>query len=104
MVLISLPELPKLKGFQWDEGNRHKNRLKHQINTKECEQIFFNRPIIIFFDRKHSQQENRYGVLGITNQGRLISLVFTIRSQLVRVITARSQSRKEKSLFRAEQI
>ncbi|MEW5985474.1 MAG: BrnT family toxin, partial [Chloroflexota bacterium] len=59
-----------IEGFDWDEGNREKNWLKHQVSTIECEEVFFNLPILLASNLKHSAQEMRYYVLGQTNNGR----------------------------------
>lgn len=47
-------------GFDWDEANRHKNWNKHQVSLLECEQVFFNKPLIVTDDHKHSSQERRF--------------------------------------------
>jgi|ERR1039458_6386912 uncharacterized DUF497 family protein len=91
------------EGFEWDEGNANKNRLKHDVDASECEEVFFNKPRIIFDDTKHSSnQEKRYRVLGISAKGRTLALAFTIRNNKIRVITARDQSRKERIYYEAE--
>ncbi|MCP3671888.1 MAG: BrnT family toxin, partial [Gammaproteobacteria bacterium] len=59
-------------GFQWDAGNSEKNWISHQVSKSECEQIFFNQPLIIGDDEKHSQLEVRYYSLGQTDSGRLL--------------------------------
>lgn len=85
--------------FDWDEGNRDKNWRKHRVDWKETEEVFANEPIKIFKDIRHSQKENRYTALGITNKGRKLYLVFTIRNNKIRIISARNQSRKERRLY-----
>ena len=35
-------------GFEWDEGNRGKNWDKHRVFDSECEQVFFNQPLLVF--------------------------------------------------------
>ncbi|MCP3933040.1 MAG: BrnT family toxin, partial [Bacteroidetes bacterium] len=52
--------LRQCEGFDWDEGNVNKNWLKHKVSPAECEQIFFNRPLVIQDDIKHSEVENRF--------------------------------------------
>ena len=88
-----------ITGFDWDEGNKEKNRIKHGVDYLECEEVFFNRPLIIGDDTKHSSQENRYFVLGRSNAGRTLFLVITIRKDKIRVISARDQSRKERQVY-----
>ncbi len=86
-------------GFDWDEGNRDKNWISHQVTSSECEEIFFNQPLVVADDVSHSKDENRYYVLGQTNAGRLPFLVFTIRTKLIRVISARDMGRKERKEY-----
>jgi len=85
--------------FQWDEWNARKNKIKRNVSTKECEEIFFNKPFIVLPDVKHSFVEIRYAALGITDVDRLLTVIFTIRNHLVRVVSARDQSAKEKSFY-----
>jgi len=91
--------LKKLEGFDWDKGNVEKSKQKHNVAIKECEEIFFNRPLLINFDLKHSEKEKRFQVLGKTNKDRKLFLVFTIRNKLIRVISARDQSREERKVY-----
>lgn len=83
-------------GFDWDEGNLRKNWEKHAVTVSECEQVFFNRPLLARPDEGHSVDESRHYVLGRTDAGRGLFLVFTIRNELIRVISARYMSRKER--------
>jgi uncharacterized protein len=88
-----------LDGFEWAEGNRAKNWERHQVSTAECEEIFFNLPLLMHEDIKHSQQEPRYYVLGKTDAGRRLFIVFTVRGTKIRVISARPMNRKERQLY-----
>ncbi len=89
----------QLDGFEWDEGNRDKNRLKHRVSAGECEEIFFNRPLIILDDHKHSEEEQRYAAYGVTNEGRRLMVYFTVRETKYRVISARDMHRKERQFY-----
>ena len=91
--------LSKLVGFEWDMGNVDKNRTKHGVEDRECEEIFSNKPLIIFEDKSHSQQEERWGALGRTNNGRRLAIYFTIRNNKIRVISARDQSQKDRAVY-----
>ena len=51
------------QGFDWDEGNINKNWQKHKVSPAECEQLFFNRPLVIQDDIKHSEAEKRFYAL-----------------------------------------
>jgi hypothetical protein len=89
-------------GFQWDSGNSEKNFYKHIVSNSECEQVFFNQPIIVVDDSKHSEDENRFYLLGRTDQGRLLFVVFTIRKNLIRIISARDMNKKEREIYNEE--
>ncbi len=92
------PELPEPITFEWDEYNKSKIRLKHNITPQEAEQVFFNERLIIF-DEKHSSTERRYQLMGISNATRVLFIVFTIRNNKIRIISARSASKKERSNY-----
>ena len=92
-------DLSKIDGFEWDDGNQSKNWIKHQVSPFECEEIFFNLPLLLSDDLKHSQREKRYYVLGQTNKGRQLFVSFTIRNSKIRVISARDMSRKERKIY-----
>ena len=101
---MKLIDVQATEGFDWDESNAHKNRLKHDVDKSECEEIFFNEPRIFFDDGAHSNKtEMRYKVLGITSKGRRLALAITLRESKIRVIMARDQSRKERILFEKEE-
>jgi len=92
-------KLEKIDGFEWDQGNLIKNKSKHQVNNFECEEVFFNQPLLILPDAKHSQSEIRLYALGKTNNYRLLFIAFTVRNNLIRIISARDMSRKERSQY-----
>ncbi len=94
--------LQKTPGFDWDEGNIDKNWVSHRVSPSECEQIFFNFPMIVSEDVKHSKSESRYYALGQTNAGRGLFLVFTIRQDLIRVISARDMNKRERKAYQNE--
>jgi uncharacterized protein len=89
--------------FEWDERNIKKNWERHRVSYVECEEIFFNRPIIVNKDEPHSTSEDRYFVLGNTDAGRLLFSVFTMRSNKMRIISARDMNRKERKIYEEAQ-
>lgn len=90
---------PNLTGFDWDKGNTHKSWIKHGVSIQEAEEIFFNQPLLVAEDEKHSHKEERHFALGRTNNGRLLFVVYAVRKDLIRIISARSMSRKERKLY-----
>lgn len=97
--MSSTLKLGELVGFQWDRGNSNKNKLKHGVEDRECEEIFSNKTLIIFEDKTHSRQEARWGALGKTNRGRRLAVYFTVRNNKIRVISARDQSQKDRAVY-----
>lgn len=95
--------LLKCAGFDWDEHNAEKNWQKHHVTPSECEEIFFNRPVVVSDDVKHSERENRFYALGHSDAGRMLFTVFTIRRNLIRVISARDMNRKERKVYKSHE-
>lgn len=91
-------DYPEFTGFDWDAGNREKN-LKHGVQASECEQVFFNQPLVILDDPKHSLVEDRGAAFGQTDQGRKLIVVYTQRAGLLRVISARDMNRRERQFY-----
>jgi hypothetical protein len=95
-------DLSKFVGFEWDEGNDTKNWKKHNVTNQECEEVFFNKPLLFFYDESHSEIEDRYYLLGRTNSARELLVVFTVRGTLIRVVSARDQTRAERHRYYEE--
>jgi uncharacterized protein len=88
-----------LEGFQWDEGNSEKTLVRHEVSQAECEQLFLNRPIVVTFDDGHSKLERRFVALGRSDSRRQLTVVFTVRGSLLRVISGRPMSRRERGIY-----
>ena len=91
--------LRKEVAFDWDEGNILKNWESHRVKPSECEDVFFNTPVVEF-DSAHSRHEQRYFAYGNTDRGRKLFIVFTIRRDKIRIISARDMHRKERRFYR----
>jgi uncharacterized protein len=85
--------------FEWDAGNAEKNWLLHRVSQQESEQVFFNRPLVVAEDDLHSRGELRHYALGRTDAGRPLFVVFTLRSEKVRIISARDMTRRERKEY-----
>lgn len=95
--------LEKIKRFDWDKDNINKNWRKHKVKAKEGEEVFFNQPLLVSFDKKHStQKEKRFQALGQTKKKRRLFVAFTIRRNKIRVISARDQNKKERRQYGQE--
>ena len=94
--------VPDFEGFDWDTGIRDKNWRRHNVAGWECEELFFNQPLFLLPDPKHSGAEPRFYALGITSLGRPLLVVFTRRKKRICVMSAREMSKKEMRIFREE--
>ena len=97
-------DLSRIEGFQWDDGNARKSIEKHDVSQGEVEQVFFNDPLLMVEDINHSVEERRWHALGRTEAGRLLHITFTLRGgdRLIRVISARTMHRKERTRYEQE--
>jgi uncharacterized protein len=93
-------DFTKITAFDWDEGNARKND-KHDVSIAEAEQVFFNEPLLVIVDTKHSEGEGRFHALGKTNENRSLHITFTLRNagETIRVISARDMHRKERKIY-----
>jgi uncharacterized protein len=87
-------------GFDWDEWNTEKNWSRHRVTPEEAEDIFFHEPMLLRSDSGHSAAERRYQAMGETREGRRLLVAFTIRKNLIRVISARDVNRREGEVYR----
>ncbi len=91
--------LKNSEGFDWDDANEFKNWEKHSVKKTEAEQVFFNMPLVVS-ETYNTNDKDRYLALGKTNSGRFLTVIFTIRKKkLIRVISARDMSRKERKAY-----
>jgi uncharacterized protein len=95
-------DLDRIVGFDWDAGNARKSVGKHDVTQVEAEQVFLNDPIVMS-DVLHSVTEERFHALGQTDLDRLLHITFTLRTagSLIRIISARPMSRKERAIYEA---
>jgi uncharacterized DUF497 family protein len=93
-------DFDRIEGFDWDAGNARKNE-KHEVTQAEAEQVFFNEPLLLLADEKHSELESRHHAYGRTNEGRLLHITFTPRANgtKLRIISARTMSIRERRLY-----
>jgi len=90
---------PVVQGFEWDDANREKNWKTHRVAWGECEEVFFNFPLYVLPDIRHSVREHRYFAFGRTNMDRLLLIVFTIRTRRIRVVSARDMNKRERKFY-----
>lgn len=86
--------------FEWDENKEQKNIAKHGIDFSTAVLVFGDNNRIEFFDEKHSESEDRYITIGAINGIiTILYVVYTEREDVIRVISARSATRREKEAY-----
>ena len=94
-------EWARVVGFDWDTGNARKSADKHGVTQSESEQAFFNQPLLILEDHRHSFAGARFHALGRTDEGRRLHSTFALRREatLIRIVSARAMSGRERSAY-----
>ena len=91
--------IDEASGFDWDDGNIYKNEKKHGLKWQLIEEVFFNEPLLLLEDLKHSSHECRCFALGQTDDETTLFVVFTKRVEKIRVLSARQMNKKERSIY-----
>jgi len=92
-------DLTKVIGFEWDKGNIDKSYEKHGVTPNEAEEVFIDKNVGIERDIKHQELEERYIAIGMTLNEKLLFEVFTMRNNMVRIISSRKANKKERRLY-----
>lgn len=88
-----------IEGFEWDENKARQNLVKHNISFVEATTVFLDLLSITIDDPDHSQSEQRYIIIGYSNRGRLLVVVYVDRSDNIRIISARQATRYERRTY-----
>ena len=97
--------IPEPIQFEWDKGNIDKNLTKHKVTIEEAEQVFYNEPSVLIEEGVRSRSvEKRFLILGRSDKERLLGIIFTVREEKIRIISARPMSRKERKQYAKEKI
>lgn len=99
---MQILELPEPLDFEWDEANKDKIWVKHKVSSEECEEAFATQRIFNQPDELHSGKENRHILVSKTKKDRFLFIVFTIRNNKVRVVSARDMHREEQDFYEEE--
>jgi len=81
--------------FEWDENKAESNFLKHGIQFEEAVKVFADPYLMFTEDFSHSQGEEREWAIGEAEDGSIVVVVFTIRGERIRLISARKATKRE---------
>jgi len=85
--------------FEWDDSKARINLSRHNVSFDEAKTVFDNPLYVDFYDPDHSDDEERYIIIGQSQQHRLLIVSYTERRQKTRLISAREATRKEKDAY-----
>ncbi len=85
--------------YAWDDNKAVKNLAKHGISFTEAKTIFDDPLYVDFYDLDHSDDEDRYLIVGESNRGRLLIVSYTERRESIRIISAREVTKSEREIY-----
>jgi uncharacterized DUF497 family protein len=85
--------------FTWDQNKAERNLIKHSISFDEAKTVFEDLLYVDFYDPDHSEDEDRYLIVGESSQGRLLIVAYTERGNKIRLISARETTKAERNLY-----
>jgi len=88
--------------FEWDADKARKNYLSHSVLFTEAATVFFDENVLYYKDEEHSEDEQRYIVIGRSRRDRRLFVVHVFRGERVRLISARKVTPLERSEYEAE--
>lgn len=91
--------------FVWDEGKNRQNQRKHGISFEEARSVFFDEEAREFFDPDHSDDEDRFLLVGRSYRLRVLLICHCFREsdRAIRIISARRATRVERSVYQRGQ-
>jgi hypothetical protein len=88
--------------FEWDPEKAESNARKHGVTFEEAQTVFQDDLFVTFKDPDHSQDENRFIIMGQSTKKNLLVVSYTERRNTVRLINARPATRKERRTYEEE--
>jgi uncharacterized protein len=85
--------------FEWDDNKAVSNLSKHGVSFDEAKTVFDDPLYVDFYDPDHSDDEERYLIVGESNRGRLLIVSYTERKDSIRVISAREVTKSEREAY-----
>lgn len=87
--------------FEWDENKNQSNQQKHSISFEEAKTVFYDENALLIDDPDHSEEEERFIILGLSSQAKLLVVCHCYRASetVIRIISARKATRKETQYY-----
>lgn len=88
-----------IEDFEWDAAKAEVNERKHGVTFEEALTVFFDPLALIIDDPLHSEEEERWILFGRSDHGRFLAVMFTERGEVIRLISARQMSPRERRAY-----
>ena len=87
--------------FEWHEAKDRANQKKHEISFEEAKSVFFDEYAVQFYDEGHSVEENRFIMLGMSSESRILIVCHCERErgETIRIISARRATKNERRFY-----
>lgn len=87
--------------FEWDEDKSRINQKKHKVSFEEAKTVFYDERALVIDDPEHSQEEERFIILGMSARANLLIVCHCCRSSdsIIRIISARKATKTESSFY-----
>lgn len=87
--------------FQWDERKNRENKRKHKVSIEEAQTVFLDENAIRYFDPNHSEDEDRFLMLGMSFTLRVLVVCHCYRESdsVIRIISARKANKREQAAY-----
>lgn len=84
--------------FDWDENKNQINQRKHGVSFEEAKTVFYDEQALLEFDELHSEDEDRFRIIGCSDNGNILLVVHCIRDEtVIRIISSRKATATEKA-------
>ena len=92
--------------FSWGDRKNSANQKKHKVSFEEAQSVFFDEHAIEYYDPDHSESEDRFLMLGLNYQVRVLVVSYTLRKggTEIRIISARKATRREQKAYTGEKL
>jgi len=87
--------------FEWDPAKAASNRKKHGVSFEEAQSVFYDEFAVQFFDDENSESEDRFLMLGLSDESHLLIVCHCERDQghTIRIISARKATKNERKYY-----
>jgi hypothetical protein len=98
---VGIVSIVRAPSFEWDEKKNRTNRKKHAVSFEEAQTVFLDDNALEFFDPDHSEEEERFLLLGISARLRVVvvSHCYRTRESKIRIISARKATKRERRTY-----